>query len=387
MKTFFLYLFYKTMRFSDIPGLEDEKKRLIESFKSNTIHHAMLFIGQRGSANLSLALAFSSYINCENRSENDSCGKCPSCIKMDKLIHPDVNYVFPVAPTTKINKEVISDKFIESWRSTVIESPYLNVDDWFEIYGFENKQPNISKDEVRNLVKKLTFKPFESLYKINIIWLPEYLNISTSNAILKILEEPPGNTLFFLVTNNDQKLISTIKSRVQSFKIKRFSDNDMKKYLSINKDVSEDEVDQAIYLSDGDINNAQKYLYASNSEDLETLKVWMRACYSQNFGEINTQVEWFNSLSKIKKRTFLTYSLKLMREALVSSIDESLSRISDSEMVFISKFRNTLNSQDFENIIIAIDENIRFLDRNANPKILFLDLSIKISDLFKKVKS
>ena len=375
------------MRFSDIPGLEDEKKRLIESFKSNTIHHAMLFIGQRGSANLSLALAFSSYINCENRSENDSCGKCPSCIKMDKLIHPDVNYVFPVAPTTKINKEVISDKFIESWRSTVIESPYLNVDDWFEIYGFENKQPNISKDEVRNLVKKLTFKPFESLFKINIIWLPEYLNISTSNAILKILEEPPGNTLFFLVTNNDQKLISTIKSRVQSFKIKRFSDNDMKKYLSINKDVSEDEVDQAIYLSDGDINNAQKYLYASNSEDLETLKVWMRACYSQNFGEINTQVEWFNSLSKIKKRTFLTYSLKLMREALVSSIDESLSRISDSEMVFISKFRNTLNSQDFENIIIAIDENIRFLDRNANPKILFLDLSIKISDLFKKVKS
>ena len=375
------------MRFSDIPGLEDEKKRLIESFKSNTIHHAMLFIGQRGSANLSLALAFSSFINCENRSENDSCGKCPSCIKMDKLIHPDVNYVFPVAPTTKINKEVISDKFIESWRSTVIESPYLNVDDWFEIYGFENKQPNISKDEVRNLVKKLTFKPFESLYKINIIWLPEYLNISTSNAILKILEEPPGNTLFFLVTNNDQKLISTIKSRVQSFKIKRFSDNDMKKYLSINKDVSEDEVDQAIYLSDGDINNAQKYLYASNSEDLETLKVWMRACYSQNFGEINTQVEWFNSLSKIKKRTFLTYSLKLMREALVSSIDESLSRISDSEMGFISKFRNTLNSQDFENIIIAIDENIRFLDRNANPKILFLDLSIKISDLFKKVKS
>ena len=375
------------MRFSDIPGLEDEKKRLIESIKSNTIHHAMLFIGQRGSANLSLALAFSSYINCENRSENDSCGKCPSCIKMDKLIHPDVNYVFPVAPTPKINKEVISDKFIESWRSTVIESPYLNVDDWFEVYGFENKQPNISKDEVRNLVKKLTFKPFESSFKINIIWLPEYLNISTSNAILKILEEPPGNTLFFLVTNNDQKLISTIKSRVQAFKIKRFSDIDMKKYLSINQDVSEDEVDQAIYLSDGDINNAQKYLYASNSQDLETLKVWMRACYSQDFGEINSQVEWFNSLSKIKKRTFLTYSLKLMREALVSSIDESLSRISDSEMAFISKFRNTLNSQDFENIIIAIDENIRFLDRNANPKILFLDLSIKISDLFKKVNS
>ena len=224
------------MRFSEIPGLDDEKKILINSYNSNTIHHAMLFIGQKGSANLSLALAFATYINCQNRN-TDSCGECPSCSKMDKLIHPDVNFVFPVAPTPKINKEVISDKFIHSWRSSVIESPYITVEDWFEIYGFENKQPNISKDEVRNLVKKLSLKPFESVFKINILWLPEYLHLSTSNAMLKILEEPPGNTLFFIVTNNDQKLISTIKSRVQSFKVKRFLDEDMKKYLSSYIDI------------------------------------------------------------------------------------------------------------------------------------------------------
>jgi len=374
------------MRFSKIPGLSHEKKRLVDSFNSNTIHHAMLFVGQRGSANLSLALAFATYINCKSRGD-DSCGLCSSCNKMDKLIHPDVNFIFPVAPTTKINKEIISDKFIESWRSSVIESPYLTVEDWFEIYGFENKQPNISKDEVRNLVKKLSLKPFESVFKINIIWLPEYLNISTANAMLKILEEPPGSTLFFIVTNNHQKLISTIRSRVQLFKVKRFSDEDMKEYLSLSQSVSESEVDQAIYLSDGDLNKAEKYLYASNSEDLEKIKVWMRSCYTQNFQEINSQVEWFNSLSKIKKRTFLIYSLKLMREALVSGIDETLSKISDGEMSFISKFRTTLDSDDFEEIIIFLDESIRFLDRNANPKILFLDLSIKISNLFKKVKN
>ena len=374
------------MRFSKIPGLSHEKKRLVDSFNSNTIHHAMLFVGQRGSANLSLALAFATYINCKSRGD-DSCGLCSSCNKMDKLIHPDVNFIFPVAPTTKINKEIISDKFIESWRSSVIESPYLTVEDWFEIYGFENKQTNISKDEVRNLVKKLSLKPFESVFKINIIWLPEYLNISTANAMLKILEEPPGSTLFFIVTNNHQKLISTIRSRVQLFKVKRFSDEDMKEYLSLSKNVSESEVDQAIYLSDGDLNKAEKYLYASTLEDLEKIKVWMRSCYTQNFQEINSQVEWFNSLSKIKKRTFLIYSLKLMREALVSGIDESLSKISDGEMSFISKFRTTLDSDDFEEIIIFLDESIRFLDRNANPKILFLDLSIKISNLFKKVKN
>ena len=374
------------MRFSEIPGLDDEKKILINSYNSNTIHHAMLFIGQKGSANLSLALAFATYINCQNRN-TDSCGECPSCSKMDKLIHPDVNFVFPVAPTPKINKEVISDKFIHSWRSSVIESPYITVEDWFEIYGFENKQPNISKDEVRNLVKKLSLKPFESVFKINILWLPEYLHLSTSNAMLKILEEPPGNTLFFIVTNNDQKLISTIKSRVQSFKVKRFLDEDMKKYLSSYRDISEAEVDQAIYLSNGNINKAEKYLFVSNSEDLTQLKVWMRACYSQNFQDINNQVEWFNTLSKIKKRTFLTYSLKLMREALVSSIDESLSKISDEEMSFIANFRKTLKQKEFEEIIILLDENIRYLDRNANPKILFLDLSIKIANLFKKVKA
>ena len=374
------------MRFSEIPGLDDEKKILINSYNSNTIHHAMLFIGQKGSANLSLALAFATYINCQNRN-TDSCGECPSCSKMDKLIHPDVNFVFPVAPTPKINKEVISDKFIHSWRSSLIESPYITVEDWFEIYGFENKQPNISKDEVRNLVKKLSLKPFESVFKINILWLPEYLHLSTSNAMLKILEEPPGNTLFFIVTNNDQKLISTIKSRVQSFKVKRFLDEDMKKYLSSYRDISEAEVDQAIYLSNGNINKAEKYLFVSNSEDLTQLKVWMRACYSQNFQDINNQVEWFNTLSKIKKRTFLTYSLKLMREALVSSIDESLSKISDEEMSFIANFRKTLKQKEFEEIIILLDENIRYLDRNANPKILFLDLSIKIANLFKKVKA
>ena len=161
----------------------------------------------------------------------------------------------------------------------------------------------------------------------------------------------------------------------------------MKKYLSSYRDISEAEVDQAIYLSNGNINKAEKYLFVSNSEDLSQLKVWMRACYSQNFQDINNQVEWFNTLSKIKKRTFLTYSLKLMREALVSSIDESLSKISDEEMSFIANFRKTLKQKEFEEIIILLDENIRYLDRNANPKILFLDLSIKISDLFKKVKS
>ena len=375
------------MKFSDIPGLEEEKNKLIDSFSSNKIHHAILFFGQKGSANLSLAFAFATYINCENKRDFDSCGNCSSCSKMEKLIHPDVNIIFPVAPTTKINKEVVSDKFIESWRVSFFQNPYKNVDDWFEFYGFENKQPNISKDEARNIIKKLSLKPFESKFKINVLWLPEYLHTFTSNALLKILEEPPGQTLFFIVSNDYQKLLKTILSRVQIFKVPRFSDNEIKMYLSKYAEVSESEVDQAIYLSDGDLNQSEKLLMAPQSNDLDYVMKWMRSCYSQNYSDVNKQTDWFSSLSKIRKRAFMTYSLKLMREAMVSIIDPSLSRISENESSFINKFKMTLEQKSLEKIIMLIDENIRFLDRNANAKILFLDLSIKISNLFKRAKA
>lgn len=375
------------MKFSDIPGLEEEKNRLIDSFSSNKIHHAILFFGQKGSANLSLAFAFATYINCENKRDFDSCGNCSSCSKMEKLIHPDVNIIFPVAPTTKINKEVVSDKFIESWRVSFFQNPYKNVDDWFEFYGFENKQPNISKDEARNIIKKLSLKPFESKFKINVLWLPEYLHTFTSNALLKILEEPPGQTLFFIVSNDYQKLLKTILSRVQMFKVPRFSDNEIKMYLSKYAEVSESEVDQAIYLSDGDLNQSEKLLMAPQSNDLDYVMKWMRSCYSENYSDVNKQTDWFSSLSKIRKRAFMTYSLKLMREAMVSIIDPSLSRISENESSFINKFKMTLEQKSLEKIIMLIDENIRFLDRNANAKILFLDLSIKISNLFKRAKA
>ena len=375
------------MKFSDIPGLEEEKNRLIDSFSSNKIHHAILFFGQKGSANLSLAFAFATYINCENKRDFDSCGNCSSCSKMEKLIHPDVNIIFPVAPTTKINKEVVSDKFIESWRVSFFQNPYKNVDDWFEFYGFENKQPNISKDEARNIIKKLSLKPFESKFKINVLWLPEYLHTFTSNALLKNLEEPPGQTLFFIVSNDYQKLLKTILSRVQIFKVPRFSDNEIKMYLSKYAEVSESEVDQAIYLSDGDLNKSEKLLMAPQSNDLDYVMKWMRSCYSENYSDVNKQTDWFSSLSKIRKRAFMTYSLKLMREAMVSIIDPSLSRISENESSFINKFKMTLEQKSLEKIIMLIDENIRFLDRNANAKILFLDLSIKISNLFKRAKA
>ena len=210
---------------------------------------------------------------------------------------------------------------------------------------------------------------------------------STANALLKILEEPPGDTLFFLVSNNYQKLLSTILSRVQMFKVKSFEDEDIKNYFRKFDDVSESEVDSAIYLSGSNINTAEKILRDVTVDNLNYLKEWLRNCYSENFLEINKKLDWFNDLSKIKKRAFLMYSLKLMREALISKIDLSLVKISEDEKNFVSNFRKTLDQESLEDLILLLDRSVSYLDRNANPKILFLDLSIKISNFFQKVKT
>ena len=202
-----------------------------------------------------------------------------------------------------------------------------------------------------------------------------------------MLEEPPINTHFFLVTNDYQKLIKTILSRAQLFKIRQFSDEEIKLYLSKHDEVSESEVDQAIYLSEGNLNQANKLLQVSDTDELNHLMLWMRNCYSENYVELQKDIDWFNLSTKIKKRAFLTYTMKLMREALISKIDSNLLKIIDSEKAFISKFQKTLDSDSLERIIMEIDNAIRDLDRNANPKILFLDLSLEISNLFQKVNN
>ena len=374
------------MKFIDISGFEKEKNFLINAENKNHVAHAQLFFGSEGSPNLSLALAFISFLNCNNKVNNDSCRECPSCKKIDKMIHPDVHFIFPVAPTTKINKNVISDLFIKEWRNFILDDPYQNVNDWFNFYGFENKSPNISKDESRNLIKKLTLKPFESENKIVLIWLPEYLHLYTSNALLKILEDPPPKTFFFLITNDYNRLLKTILSRVQMFKIRNFSDEELKKEILKKEDIAENELSKLILTSDGNLNQAKKIINSSNEDFLSFFKIWMRNCYSNDYAKIQLDLEWFNNQTKINKKAFLIYSLNLIRESFVIKINSSLSRIVDEESEFIKNFSQSLNEEKTEKIILELNDSIRFLERNANPKIIFLDLSIEIANAFNEMK-
>ena len=374
------------MKFIDISGFEKEKDFLINAVNKNLVAHAQLFFGSQGSPNLTLALAFISFLNCDHKTSNDSCGECPSCKKIDKMIHPDVHFIFPVAPTTKINKNVVSDLFIKEWRSFILKDPYQNVNDWFNFYGFENKSPNISKDESRNLIKKLTLKPFESENKIVLIWLPEHLHIYTSNALLKILEDPPPKTFFFLITNDYNRLLKTILSRVQMFKIRNFSDEELTKEILKKDTIAESELSKVILTSDGNLNQAKKIINSSNEDFLSVFKIWMRNCYSSDYAKIQLDLEWFNNQTRINKKAFLIYSLNLIRESFVIKINSSLSRIVDDESEFIKNFSKSLNEEKIEQIILQLNDSIRFLERNANPKIIFLDLSIEIANAFNEMK-
>jgi DNA polymerase-3 subunit delta' len=376
------------MKFSDISGYESLKTQLTQSVISDQIAHAQLFLGPEGGPNLALALAFSTYINCLNRTPEDSCGECDACRKNAKLIHPDVHFAFPVSATKKIKaKDTISVNFLNEWRNFVIQDPYNNAGGWNNYFGGENKQLNISRQESREIIKNLSLKPFEGSYKIMIIWLPEYMHPAGANALLKILEEPTQNTLFLLVSNDETKLLSTILSRTQIVQIRPFSDEEIKDLLIIQHFIDEDKAGQIAHLVDGNINEALRLAREVEDDSHKMFRDWMRLCYVGDLMELTKWTEKFNSMSKVAQQTLFHYGLSMMREALIVNSNElELSRLMGDELEFVKNFSKILSLESIERISNILNEAFYHIERNAHSKILFLSVSLKIFEIFKKLK-
>ncbi|SMD35125.1 DNA polymerase-3 subunit delta' [Reichenbachiella faecimaris] len=368
------------MRFADIPGLSAAKQQLIHAIKGNHVAHAQLFYGQEGSANMALALAYATYINCKNQNETDSCGTCESCTKMDKLVHPDLQFVFPVSSTKSITgKNVVSSSYLKEWRTFLNTNKYGTLVDWSAHYGAENKQANISKEESRNIIKSLTLKSFEAEYKVMIIWLPEYMNISAANGILKILEEPAEKTLFLLVTCEYEKLLTTILSRCQLFKVPAFSDEELQQYLVDNKGVEAEKAKKIAALAEGSLSAAVENIDSTEDDAHVMFRDWMRQCWIKDFTSLNGTNESFSKLSKTAQKLFLQYALNMMRQAVVSEylVDEK-EKLNESEKDFAVKFGKALTTHKLERISEEFSKAHYHLERNANVKILFLDLSLTV---------
>ncbi len=372
------------MRFNDIIGLGEIKNKLAKSAQRN--HHAQIFSGPPGSGNLALALAYASYITCESPSEKDSCGKCTSCIKIDKFIHPDFHFIFPVSSTPKWKgKDVISSNFLPEWRSFLSLNPFVTLEDWVNHFGGENKQAYISKEESRQIIQKLSLKAFEAEYKIMLIWLPEWMHPSAANAILKILEEPPQKTLFLLVSNSHERLLTTITSRAQLVNVRAFNIDEVKEFVISNSGGNNARIDHLAQLSEGNLSLALNYLDQEITEQTgQRFSEWMRLCWQNNFELLVSKADEFQSMSKLAQKHLISSGLTLLRNALLSDKGlTKLMRVNEDERDFVSKFGKAFNLSKIEIISNELNEAFYHLERNANPKMTFLDLSIQINMILK----
>jgi DNA polymerase III subunit delta' len=371
--------------FKEIIGLEDTKRTLVQSVAQNHVAHAQLFRGNGGSASLAMALAYATYVNCEDKGPDDACGRCASCIKMNKLVHPDFHQVFPVTTTKQVSKDPLSENFLPDWRKFVLENPYQCLPDWLDRIGADNKQGNISVEEARNILRKLVLKAYEAEYKVLLIWLPELMNVASANALLKILEEPPAKTLFLLVSQSPDKLLTTIISRTQGIRIRDFTDAEIRQYLTQKAGVEESRAAQISHLCEGNLDEAIRLSRAEKNDHHEWFREWMRQCFRADVSQLAEQTEKFAKLSKESQKNLFQYGLTMFREALVwQNGAETLVRLEGEELEFVKGFAKVVKPANSEVLYKHFNDACYHLERNANPKILFMDVSLITAGVIKK---
>lgn len=371
------------MKFSSIPGLQSVKDRLTRSVKDGKVAHAQLFAGKDGALNLPLALAYTTYLHCQNRTE-DACGTCPACSKSLKYIHPDTHFVFPLG---NVKGDQDADKFkaeiLKTWRAFLLEQPFGNIDDWNAAYGGEDKQANISREESREIIRTLSLKSFESPFKVMIIWLPEYMHPAAANGILKILEEPPANTFFLLVSNGQERMLPTILSRLQMVQVPLLSDEETASWLAANTSIAEDKRDRIVQLAEGNLNYALKLTESEEDHHHDKFTSWMRACFKKEFGNLVSLADGFHEEDRTAQRNFFNYGLNMLRETLLYHAGATaINRTKGNELKFVKDFSSVMTTDKIDRSSRLITDAAYFLERNGSAKMIFLDLSIQMSKVF-----
>lgn len=375
------YFYFAAMQFKDIVGQETVKAHLIKTVKDGRISHAQLFLGPEGSGSLALAVAYAQYICCEQPLENDSCGECSSCRKYQKLVHPDLHFSYPFFAK---HKEDTALTFVEEWRASFLQNPYLGLDEWRNHLSADNKQANINIAECHSIIQKLSLKPFEAEYKVLIMWLPEYLE-KEGNALLKIIEEPAQKTLFLLVAQNQEQILNTIISRTQIVKIPKQSNTDVCKFLVEKHQLSEEKAMQLAYLSNGNLQAALTFMTHEENDYHDLLSNWLRACYgNQGLKLVAFVDDDFSKMGRENQKNLLRYGINLMRECMLFLAETpGLIHLSAKELEFISNFSKILNLAKAEAIANELEKAHYHIERNANPKILFLDVSLNLVKILK----
>ncbi len=392
------------MQFSEVVAQQPLKTQLAQLIQQNRLSHALLFLGKEGSGGLPLALAFAQYITCEknplqyNKKNNatisetslfgevaetpvekenftDACGKCSACTKAGKHIHPDIHYCYPVIPKKSGDKPISSD-YITEWRSFIEKTPYGNLYDWLQSINAENKQGNITSDECNEIIHKMSLKSFESSFKILIIWMPEMLG-KNGNKLLKLIEEPPVDTLFMLVAENEAAVLPTIISRTQLIKIPILSNSDIANALMEKESVAPTKARAIARISEGNYHEALQQLLHTEDDYEVMLRDWLNSIVKTGPA---AQVKWIEEVAKLgreKQKQFLKYFTHILQQAIRLSIMED-EQTENANIDFAIRFNKLCNIEQQEAIAEELDIATYYIERNANAKILFHALTIRL---------
>lgn len=383
------------MFFKDILGLSHIKNHLTASADSGRIPHAQLFVGPEGSGLLPMALAYAQYVICNNTNRENEGGEIACNLKFNSFSHPDVHFAFPVANSDKAKSHAISDHYIQEWRSFMSDQPYGNLFDWYRLIEIEKKQGQIGVDEAQNILRKLSLKSYEGGYKVMVIWMAERMNIQASNKLLKLIEEPPDKTIFLLLCQNEEQIIQTIKSRCQILHFPPLAEEAIVTGL-VDKGATTEEAMRVANEANGNFNKALE-LFHNDSEDLVFEKwfvQWVRSAFKAkgNKAAIHELILWSEELAKTGRETqkkFLQYCIMVIRQALLLNYGAVTLAYMKIHMdgFELKKFAPFVHENNILPIVEALETAIYHVERNGNAKIIFTDLSIKLTRLLHKKPS
>jgi len=392
------------MQFSQVIGQQDLKAQLTHMIQQNRLSHALLFLGKEGSGGLPMAFAFAQYITCEKNplqvsrkkvtpaismfgedaepetetAFTDACGICSACTKAAKMIHPDIHYCYPVIPRKPGDKPISTD-YITEWRSFVSTNPYGNSFDWLQSINAENKQGNITSEECGDIIHKMSLKSFESAYKILIIWMPEFLG-KNGNKLLKLIEEPPPDSLFILVAENDALVLPTILSRTQLIKIPVLYQQDIQIALQQRENIDLQKAIQIAATAEGNYHEALQQLQHADDDWEVLLRGWLNSILKTGPA---AQVKWVEEAAKLgreKQKQFLKYFTHLLQQAIRLSVSpQGLNENTPTAYIdFANRINKICNVSQQEAIAEELDKAAYYIERNANAKILFHSLTIRL---------
>ena len=376
------------MTFQEVIGQKDAKERLRMLVQENRVPHAMLFCGPQGCGKMALAMAFASYLLCANKENGDSCGHCPQCAMTRKWSHPDLHFTYPVikAAGTSSDYKPVSDDFAREWHRLLDESPYFTIDHWLREIGAANQQAIITVRESDEISRKLSLKSSQGGYKVSLIWLPERMNEASANKLLKLIEEPPSQTVFLLVSEEPVLLLETIRSRTQRFDMRAIDTPAIEQSLIKLRGIAEEQAHRIARVADGSWTKALDLLSAENEERgfLEMFIKMNRQSFERNIRGMRNWSDDAYELGRERQRRMLNYFLRMIRESFMYNFRiPELNYMTEEEENFVRRFAPYVNEANIIEMSDLMAEGIRDIGQNANARIVFFDTALRMTRLLR----